>query len=152
PDGSRIVFVANGRLNVRYMKDLKIQAIPGTDGDVSEPFFSADGVWIGFWSFSDGKLKMVPVTGGQPVTICESENPFGVSWTADDRILIGLGPGGIARVDAKGGKPETIIAVDSGQVASSPQMLPDGDTVLFTLDKRDQLSQNMDWGQAQIVL
>src|SRR5262245_48660956 len=31
-------------------------------------------------------------------------------------------------------------------------MLPDGDTVLFTLDKRDQLPPNMKWGQAQIVL
>jgi eukaryotic-like serine/threonine-protein kinase len=150
PDGSRIAFVANNRLNLRNMADGTIQALAGTDEDVSEPFFSPHGDWIGFWSASDGKLKKIPLEGGSSVAICDSQNPIGASWSSDDQILIGAGPRGIQRVSAAGGNPETIISVNSDEVAGHPQILPDGERILFTL--RNVRSLPVSWDQAQIAV
>ena len=59
--------------------------------------------------------------------ICKARIPFGASWGADNQILIGMGWDGIQRVSAEGGNPETIIRVNPGELASSPQILPDGE-------------------------
>ncbi len=53
----------------------------------------------------------------------------------DERIVIGQGVQGIVRVSANGGRPETIVKVEKGEVAHGPQMLPDGEHILFTLTK-----------------
>ena len=56
----------------------------GTEGG-SDPFFSPDGQWIGF--FADGKLKKIAVQGGAPVTLCDAVLPRGGSWGDDDNIV-----------------------------------------------------------------
>ena len=48
-------------------------------------------------------------------------------------IVFGQGPKGIMRVSANGGKPEHLVSVKDGEAAHGPQMLPDGQAVLFTL-------------------
>ncbi len=53
------------------------------------------------------------------------------------------------RVSPNGGKPETVVAVKSGEVAHGPQMLPVGQAVLFTLAKGQGADQ---WDNAQIVV
>jgi eukaryotic-like serine/threonine-protein kinase len=55
---------------------------------------------------------------------------------------------GIMRVPAKGGKPETIVAVTETECAHGPQVLPGGNAVLFTLAKPNQES----WDKASIVV
>lgn len=87
--------------------------------------------------------------------ICEMRDPFGASWGADNHILIGGGPDGIQRVSAEGGKPEVIIKVNKGELAASPQMLPDGEHVLFTLGEQGpelDPTRQRNWDQAQIVV
>ena len=56
-----------------------------------------------------------------------------MSWSADNRILFGQGTEGIGQVSADGGTPEVLVAVKDGEIAYQPSLLPDGETVLFTL-------------------
>jgi len=147
PDGARIVHTANGELWLRPLDQWESTHVSGTeDGPAIGPFFSADGEWIGF--FSGGELKKVSVTGGAPVTLCELGAPFGASWGDDNMILYGQGPEGIWRVPATGGAPEQVIAVEEGESAYGPQMLPGGEWVLFTLRPSGVNS----WNQAQVVV
>ena len=39
------------------------------------PFFSPDGLWLGFFAESEGKLKKVPLGGGAPLTLCDGGQP-----------------------------------------------------------------------------
>ena len=63
--------------------------MPLVTGPVSDPFFSPDGQWVGFFSIADRKLKKVPVAGGSAVPICDidSSYPRGASWGDDDYIV-----------------------------------------------------------------
>jgi Tol biopolymer transport system component len=158
PDGTNVVVAANGRLYLRSMADLTARPIAGSEGSASgiaNPVFSADGRWIVFYSTGDRLLKKIAVAGGAAVTLCPSGNPIGMSWDASG-ILFGqaAGPGatttGILRVSPNGGKPERLIVVKDDEEADDPQMLPDGDTVLFTLAKR-ATAVCEDWDKAQIV-
>ena len=55
PDGSMLAFVGErdgvDRLYLRRFAQL--QALPVVTGQVSEPFFSPDGEWVGFFSIAD---------------------------------------------------------------------------------------------------
>ena len=148
PIGTHVVYVANEQLYLRTMDEIDARALGGTEGSAPTlPFFSPDGQWIGFYSTSDGQLKKIALTGGAAVTLCDTGNPFGASWSADDTIVFGQRSGGIFQVSAAGGTPELLIQVDaeSGERAHGPQILPDGRTVLFTL-------AHGDWTEAQIVV
>ena len=134
PDGSQLVYVAYNQLYLKRMSELEARPIPGTlvPQGILNPVFSPDGGSIAFYSGGDQTLKRVAVTGGAPVTICPASGPFGISWGVDE-ILFGQGGGGIMRVSPNGGTPERIVAVKADEVAHGPQMLPGGETVLFTL-------------------
>ena len=70
PDGSRVVYSANGRLYLRSMSELEPRELPGTGLAIS-PEFSPDGRSIVFWG--DSMLKRLLVdTAGTAVTICGS--------------------------------------------------------------------------------
>ena len=81
------------------------------------------------------------------MTLSDTGNPFGASWGLDDTIVFGQGAGGIFQVSAAGGTAELVIPVDAEnrERAQSPQVLPDGRTVLFTIGQSD-------WSEAQIVV
>ena len=150
-DGTQIVYNANNRLYLRSMSDLEARAIPGTEtaGVVNTPVFSPDGRSIVFWSAADGTLKKIAVTGGVPVTICATDNPYGISWAGENAIVFGQGPKGIMRVSANGGKPEQLVSVKDDELAHGPQMLPGGQAVLFTLAKGAVADS---WDKAQLVV
>ena len=148
PDDAHIVYAANGRLNLRRLDQLVAAPIRGTEGapTTTNPFFSQDGQWIGFWQ--SNQLKKVSVTGGAAVVLCLADNPWGASWSADDSIVFGQGPKGIMRVAAAGGTPELVVTVDAGESAHGPQMLPDGRAILFTL----RPSGAQMWDESRIVI
>ena len=131
PDGQNLVYVANNQLYLRRLGEIEAHPVQGTSGSVSTPFFSPDGQWIGFWSAET--LQKIATTGGTPVPIADMPIPLGASWHANDSIFIGQGGQGILRVSAQGGQRETVIEVKDGERAVGPQLLPDGDHVLFTL-------------------
>jgi Tol biopolymer transport system component len=57
---------------------------------------------------------------------------IGVSWYREG-IVFGEGPNGIMRVSPNGGRPESLATVKEGESAYVPEMLPDGQTLLFTI-------------------
>ena len=149
PDGLSIVYVADNQLMLRRMGDVDARPIQGTNQDINTPFFSPDGQWVAFYAVPEQRLKKVAISGGASVTIADFSNPYGASWGGDDQILLGQGDRGIARVSANGGKVQTLIPAKSGEVMHGPQLLPDGDHVLFTVT-RD--ASNARWDHAQIVV
>jgi len=128
PDGSTLAYVANGQIWTRAIDAFESYPVPGADDDPSGLFFAPDGRWIGYWSGTDSQLKKVAVGGGAPLTLTEAENPFGrVYWSADNRIFWAQSEG-IMRVSGNGGTRDLLI---EGADLSRPQLLPDGETLLF---------------------
>ena len=146
PDGTRLVYQADGQLFVRRMDELQATPIPGTEGGATNPFVSTDGTWVGFWA--GDQLRKVAMSGGAAVTLCSARNPWGASWSRDDTILVGQGFEGIWRVPSAGGTPEVVIEVAEGEIAHGPQLLPGGDWVLFTLSPVGATS----WNEAKAVV
>jgi serine/threonine-protein kinase len=159
PDGTAIAYTANQRVYLRALDRLEAVPIHGTEptatGGGQNPFFSLDGQWIGFWQ--GYQLKKVSIAGGVPVVLCSAQNTSGASWTSENMILYGQGTEGIWRVSADGGKPENLVKVEAGQIASGPQILPGGHTVLFTLTGKNLeagqiVVQSLDSGMRHVVL
>jgi serine/threonine-protein kinase len=145
PDGSSLVYGGGRRLeqplSLYDLRDGSTRTIPGT-GAAAHPFFSPDGRWLGF--FQALKLKKVALGGGSPVTLCDSPGSV-ASWGADDRILGGAArsdAGGLWQVPAAGGRrqPLTKLSIAAREAAhSTPRLMPDGDSVLFTISGGDDV-------------
>jgi hypothetical protein len=126
-----------------------------------EPVFSQDGLSIAFYAVSDRTLKKIGVNGGAAITLCAAATaPYGMSWGADG-IVFGQGAGGILRVSPNGGQPEVLVKVKDGEVAHGPQVLANGEVVLFTLatgiseDRWDTgriVAQSIPSGERRVVL
>jgi eukaryotic-like serine/threonine-protein kinase len=134
-DGSKFIYNTEDGLYLRSMEQMDAQLIPGTEEDVSSPFFSPDGQSIGYWSASANQLKRIAVNGGASVTLCDATNPFVVNWGTDGTILFGQ-PEGIMRIPANGGTPELIVKAGQGDVVYPGELLPGGEWVMFTLTTR----------------
>ncbi len=146
-DGTRVVYASAGRLYSRELSKAQATSVPGTEQMViAEPVFSPDSQSLVFVSIADRVLKRVAVGGGTPVTLGPVEIPFSLGW-GGNAILVAQ-PAGIMRIPEGGGKPETIVRLDAGQIAQGPQLLPDGKTLLFTLR---QGSGQSSWDTAEIV-
>jgi serine/threonine-protein kinase len=151
PAGTHIVYFANRRLYLRSLSDLEVRPITGgaAAGNTTQtnPVFSPDGQSIAYFEQGDGTIKRIALSGGAAVTVCEIDNLLGMSWDGDT-IFFGQGSKGIMRVSANGGKPETVASVNAGEVAHGPQLLPDGQTLLFTLATGTAADR---WDKARIV-
>jgi hypothetical protein len=136
PAGLSVVYVGNTRdgsqLFTRSLDRFDIAAIAGSEGALN-PFFSADGEWIGF--FAGGKLKKVRLDGGPPTTICDASFGFGATWTDDGTIIFaGLLGGGLSRVSADGGQPRPFTHLGAGEQSHRwPAWVPASREVLFAV-------------------
>ncbi len=93
PDGRTIAFTAHRKesqlLYIRSFDQDQARPLSGTHG-ADEPFFSADGAWVGFWS--GGSLMKAALAGGPPVKLADSGlPPMGASWAEEDRIVFEQG-------------------------------------------------------------
>jgi len=130
PDGRTVVYAADRQLYLRPLNGTDARAIPGTRLDVSTPFFSPAGAWIGFWSAQDSTLRKISIAGGTAIVLAPASNPRGASWF-DDRVVVAEGGKGILVIPATGGTPALWAAPGQDEMLQNPQMLP-GDAVLFT--------------------
>jgi len=116
---------------VRPLGSLDARALPGTD-NAWAPFWSPDGRRIGF--LVEGKLKVIGLQGGTPVSVADAPNGRGGSWSQNGEILFApdfTSP--IYRVPASGGTPVAVTQVDHSKHTSHrwPYVLPDGKHFLY---------------------
>jgi serine/threonine protein kinase len=132
-DGRKIVYVANRQLYLKDFKELTARPIQGTSEDPMNPFFSPDGKKVGFLSSADLNLKKISISGGSPDVICQLTQAIrGATWGTDDMIVFGI-EGGVMSVSANGGNPKTIVRGEANQSFLNPQILPDGKSILFSV-------------------
>ena len=139
PDDRTIVFAAGNesgsRLYVKWLNEPEPKAIPGTDS-AAEPFFSPDGRWLGF--FANRQLKKVSLTDGTMVVVAPANDSTGAAWAPDGTIVFAPGYStGLVRISADGGssQPVTTRNTAAGEAGHSwPDILPDGDHVLYTIE------------------
>jgi serine/threonine protein kinase/Tol biopolymer transport system component len=135
PDGTHLVYVATQggtqQLYLRAMDNLEARPIPDTEG-ATEPFFSPDGQWLGF--FAGQKLKKVSVSGGSALTLGDAPFAFGASWGSQGMIALARSVGSaLQQVPDGGGTPQLLTRLEKGEVNQRwPEFLPDGKAVLFT--------------------
>ncbi len=157
PDGRSFAFASTGSrgLQLRAMDSLEATPVPGTtEQNVTTPFFSPDGMSVGY--FQNGQLKRIAVNGGGPRVIAPATRSFGASWVADGTILFSQ-PQGILRVSAEGGTPELVIPAEEGERFDYPQLLPGGRTVLLsrttgTWDEADVVAVSLATGARQVLV
>jgi serine/threonine-protein kinase len=162
PDGKQLVYVANSQLFLRSLSELEPRPIGGTqitEGLITAPVFSPDGQSIAYWVSQDnqGAVKKISLTGGSPATLAEIGGVNGMSW-GPSGILVGLRNNTIVRVPANGGQPELLATVARGRLWG-PQMLPGGDSILFSLAASDSIASEVpplpgvdDWNKAHVML
>jgi serine/threonine-protein kinase len=138
PDGSRVAFVSAGsdgksHLSTRPMDQPKVAELANTEGAYG-PFFSPDGQWLGF--FAQGKLKKVPIEGGEAITLADAPSGRGASWSEDGNIVAALDTrSGLSSVPSTGGVVTAATEFDRERGEAThrwPQVLPGGKAVLFT--------------------
>jgi serine/threonine-protein kinase len=151
PDGSRLAYVTRdqnsngGKLYVREM-DNKTAVLLGGSGEASNPFFSPDSQWIGF--FGDGKLKKVSVHGGAPIVLCDVTGYRGGSWSEDGTIVFPAQfTSPLYRIPATGGQPQALTHLDAARSEIThrwPQFLPGGKALLFTSSSDNNFFEHAD--------
>ncbi len=145
PDGRSIAYVgrtADGsayQIHLRTIGELQGAPVRGSEGGIA-PFFSPDGLWIGFVDAANERvLRRVPTAGGGATAIATLPDsvPYivGASWGADDRIVVASGQAaGLYRVSVEGG---TVEQLTKGQ-HHWPSIIEGRDAVLFMDHTRGQ--------------
>jgi DNA-binding winged helix-turn-helix (wHTH) protein len=137
-EGTRVVYTGRGsdgkiRLYTRALDQERALPLAGTEGAYG-PFLSLNGQTVGF--FADGKLKKIPVEGGEAVVLCDAPQGQGASWSEDGTIIAALNwTAGLSRISSGGGlvQPVTQLKPESNDLGHAwPQALPGAEAVLFT--------------------
>ena len=138
PDGNRIAYIAidSGSgvrtLHVRSLDQFTNTSFPGTDGAVN-PFFSPDGLWIGFTTLPERTLRKVASNGG-PVSAVTTDVAFALgtpSWGTDHSIYF-VNPYSVPYRVNDGGGPVTRL-LDSTRTVVAPVVLPGARAVLVSM-------------------
>jgi Tol biopolymer transport system component len=146
PDGTHLVYYRGGQAFLRDLSEFDSHALPGGVGQTA---FSPDGRSLAVYSPADGTIKRMDVGGGAAVALCRADNVFGMTWDASG-IISGQGGNGILRCPLDGGTPEQLARVEDGEEADRPQILPGGETLLFTIAKTADGPTR--WDNARIVV
>jgi len=139
PGGTHIVYVGTdgSQMFLRAMDQLEPIPLTGLGRPV-DPFFSADGNWIGFAN-ANVDLRKVAVSGGPPVTLCplDGAQSRGATWAEDGTIVFATsGPTGLQKCSADGGTSMALTTPNRERGEADhlwPEFLPGGHALLFTI-------------------
>ncbi len=152
-DGTKLVYKGDseeGSAGARALLFLRAldagdpQPISGTEG-ATQPFFSPDGEWIGFFVTKtilgsparEAQLKKVATRGGPPVVLADAV-ALGGSWGSDNAIAFSRATAtgvGLFKVSASGGTPEPLTTpqAEKGERHAWPDHLPGGKAIIFSI-------------------
>ena len=142
PDGTLLLYVADGQLYVRPVGDVSARPVPGTQfsavGTPRFPVFAPDGQSIAFQSIGNPTIRRIPIVGGTPVTLAGGPAAAGVTGMSWDEsgLLVSApkdGTGQIIRMSPSGGAAETLATGAGPELLYAPQILPDGQHLLFSV-------------------
>ena len=146
-DGKQIAFISGvegvPHLFLRRIDEFGNTQIEGTQG-ATNPFFSPDGQWIGF--IADGQLKKVSSRGKTVIELCEVPGRNRGAWWGDNGRIV-YSPSyqsSLFEISESGGTPVPLTELDAESEERThrfPQVLPGGDSVLFTIGFIDSPSQ-----------
>ncbi|HET9704815.1 MAG TPA: protein kinase [Vicinamibacterales bacterium] len=127
-----------GRIMLRRLADMEPRPLQGTEGGAN-PFFSPDGEWLGF--FADGKLRKISIAGSPAQVLADAPSGRGGTWGPDGTIVFAPAPeAGLSMVSADGGAVTALTQLAPNERAHRwPHLLPDGRTVLFTIQPAGKL-------------
>ncbi len=128
PDGSQIAFSTSENLYIRTLNELESKRIPGTKGNIFQPFFSYDGKWLGYGVVQGMQFNKIPIEGGAPEAMCFAPFFYGAVWNSDNTIVY-ADAGSIKKIPANEGNPETLLDIKE---PGYPQILSNGKILLFT--------------------
>ncbi len=132
-DGQSIVLNTSVGLYVRALGEIEARAIPGTSAaDMAQPLFSPDGSSVAFLR-GRGEIERISLSGARSASLGRFDSNYvpTMSWSRDGSILQAQ-PEGVFRIPANGGTPELVVPARDAERIYTPQLLPDGDSVLFT--------------------
>src|SRR5467141_1450529 len=150
PDGTRLAYVATQggaqQIYLRAMDSLDARAVPGTER-ATEPFFSPDGQWLGF--FVGNKLKKVPVSGGAVLSLGETAFPGGASWGSQGMIAFAPSWASVLQqMSDAGGTPQPLTRLEKGEFSHRwPEFLPGAKAVLFSTTE-----SSFNWANANVAV
>jgi Tol biopolymer transport system component len=143
-DGRQVAFVAYPRSDneeaaagsvgiwVRDLSSTESRRLADADTD-SNPFWSHDGRWIGF--YANGMLNKIEADGGPVIPICEATNGRGGTWNEAGTIVFQRAWNeGLMTVPAGGGTAQPLTTLDKERFHIAhrwPRFLPDGRHFLF---------------------
>jgi Tol biopolymer transport system component len=152
PDGRRLALVLSregkSQIYLRSLDSNELQPLSGTTGvaTVGRPlFWSPDSRSIGF--FADGKLNVIPTSGGPPQMLCGGTGVAEGTWNRNGVILFSADNGSLRRVDARGGGQCTEVGKPVGPPNYNrsffPVFLPDGNHFLCARRSLEQSSSGV---------
>jgi hypothetical protein len=134
PDGSMVLYPADGRLWIRDIARLEPRPLEGTDGTL-DAFWSPDSASIAY--VVGNELRRMSAQGGPGIVLTRLDSFYvGGCWGTGDRIVISLAALGLFEIPARGGDPQLILAPDrdNGDFDfHAPTFLGDSETIAFTL-------------------
>ena len=96
-NGRSFVYNATGGLYLRSLNEFDARLIPGTEDTLTNPFFSPDSEWVGFWNGSENRIEKIAVSGGTPIQIGPTQsNPFGLAGARTTGFSLSSPMGSIA--------------------------------------------------------
>jgi serine/threonine-protein kinase len=144
PDGRQFVYKTQRGLYLRRLDELEPRLIPGT-AEGGAPLFSPNSQHI-LYATDRSTWEQIATSGGASVFIGPRQGlALGASWSEDGTIYFAQ-PAGIFRVPAAGGGAELLIAPENAENFHGPALLPDGDSLLFSI------ADGAAWDAARIVV
>jgi Tol biopolymer transport system component/predicted Ser/Thr protein kinase len=156
PDDRVLAFLGTAgdtpQIYLKWLNEPEPKAVPGTD-NARDLFFSPDGRWLGF--FADRQMKKISLADGTVVTIAPAQDDTGAAWSTTGTIVFAPGYStGLFRVSANGGDITTVTERKAAASEAShtwPDVLPDGDHVLYTIEYSGKPFEEADIGVVSLA-
>ena len=131
PNGKMVAYIQDRQLWIHRLDELEPREISGT-AEATQPFWSPNSDFVGYFDQPARKLKRVAVQGGAPITIGDLPADFlnGVAWGSDGTIVF-ASEAGLFEVSAQGGEPQLLLETDgtNNQDWASPLFLENGQLI-----------------------
>jgi serine/threonine-protein kinase len=152
-DGTQVVYATSDGIYLRSMASLEARQVTEGFQTGINPTFSPDGQTIALWWPREQAIKAVSTSRAGAFTFGAASRDVGSLFTGmtwgPGGIVVAHGRAGVFLYPDTGGSPQQIVSAADGQETMAPQMLPDGEHVMFTVAAATSIGQS---NKGQIVV